>query len=93
MEAMACGLPAIVSDIPSNKEWVCHGREGWIFPDNDADDLARKITQAVSSRDYWAGISAHNREVAEDGADWTKNFQVLLQAYEQAISIHQDGSR
>lgn len=93
MEALACGLPVIVSDIPSNKEWVCHGREGWIFPDNDAEDLARKIAQAVSSSHYWPTIGAHNRELAEDGADWTKNFQVLLQAYEQAISIHQDGSR
>ena len=93
MEALACGLPVIVSDIPSNKEWVCHGREGWIFPDGDADDLARKITQAVSSSNYWATIGAHNREVAEDGADWTKNFPVLLQAYEQAISVHRESSR
>jgi glycosyltransferase involved in cell wall biosynthesis len=93
LEALACGLPVIVSDIPSNKEWVCHGREGWIFPDNDVDDLVHKITQAVSARNYWAMIGAHNREVAEDGADWTKNFPVLLQAYELALSIHRENTR
>ncbi len=93
MEALACGLPVIVSDIPSNKEWVCHGREGWIFPDDDADDLGHKILQAISARNYWAMIGAHNREIAEDGADWTKNFPVLLQAYEQALSINQEGEK
>jgi len=92
LEALACGLPVIVSDIPSNQEWICHGREGWIFPDNDVDDLAHKITQAVSARNYWSMIGAHNREVAEDGADWTKNFPVLLQAYEQALSIHRQST-
>lgn len=93
MEALACGLPVIVSDIPSNMEWVCHGREGWIFEDGNTDDLARKITQAISSEDYWATIRTHNREVAQESADWTKNFPILLQAYEQALAIHREGGR
>ena len=43
MEALACGLPALVSDIPANKEWVQEDRNGWLFPDGDADALAEKI--------------------------------------------------
>jgi len=35
LEAMACGLPAIVSDIPANLEWIKEGENGWIFPDGD----------------------------------------------------------
>jgi glycosyltransferase involved in cell wall biosynthesis len=93
MESLACGLPVIVSDIPSNMEWVCHGREGWLFEDGNIEDLARKIDQAISSESYWSNIAKHNRELAEENADWTKNFPVLLQAYEQALAIHREGRK
>ena len=36
MEAMSCGCPALVSDIPSNLEWVHDGREGWVFKDGSS---------------------------------------------------------
>lgn len=87
MEALACGLPAIVSDIPANLEWICHGREGWVFEDGNANDLGRKIIQAVESKTYWLDIAKNNRKLAEEMADWAKNFPVLLQAYQQALTI------
>jgi L-malate glycosyltransferase len=43
LEALACGLPCLVSDIPGNKEWVEEGVNGWLFRDGDVDDLAEKI--------------------------------------------------
>jgi glycosyltransferase involved in cell wall biosynthesis len=36
MEALACGKPAVVSDIPPNRELVTHGREGFIVDAGDA---------------------------------------------------------
>ncbi|MCJ7519873.1 MAG: glycosyltransferase family 4 protein, partial [Anaerolineaceae bacterium] len=38
MESMACGCPALVSDIPANLEWINDGIEGWVFKDNDSDN-------------------------------------------------------
>ena len=35
MEALGCGLPVLVSDIPGNREWVTDGEQGWLFPDGD----------------------------------------------------------
>ena len=43
MEALACGLPALVSDIPANREWVSEGVNGWLFPDGNADILADRF--------------------------------------------------
>ena len=54
MEAMACGLPCLVSDIPGNREWVTEGENGWLFPDGDADALAAKILQAMDQRKHVA---------------------------------------
>lgn len=43
MEALACGTPVLVSDIPSNREWVKPGVVGDLFWDGDADSLARGL--------------------------------------------------
>lgn len=36
MEAMACGKPAVVSDIPANRELIEHGKDGYIANLGDA---------------------------------------------------------
>jgi glycosyltransferase involved in cell wall biosynthesis len=41
MEAMACGRPVIVSDIPPNRELVRHGTEGWLVSPHDSMGFAQ----------------------------------------------------
>ncbi len=84
MEALACGLPVLVSDIPANCEWVTDGRNGWLFPDGDADALASKIIEVMEQSDT-SSIRHAARQTAEDRADWSKNFAVLLKAYDRAV--------
>ena len=87
MEAMACGLPCLVSDIPANREWVTENENGWLFADGDADALAEKILHAIENRDTLDEIGANARCVAEERADWQKNFQKLLVAYERTTKL------
>jgi glycosyltransferase involved in cell wall biosynthesis len=87
MEALACGLPCLVSDIPANKEWVEEGVNGWLFPDGDADALAAQILDAIRQREKLPEIGAAARRSAERRADWKKNFGQLLVAYEQTVKL------
>lgn len=87
MEALACGLPCLVSDIPGNREWVTEGQNGWLFPDGDADALAEKILQAIDRRAALPEIGRAARVVAEERADWTKNSAKLMQAYQQVLQL------
>lgn len=82
MEALACGLPCLVSDIPANKEWVVDGLNGWLFPDGNADVLAEKILAAYGNRDTLTKFGLAARRVAEEKADWKVNFGKLLETYE-----------
>ncbi len=88
MEAMACGLPCLVSDIPANKEWVTENENGWLFKDGSAESLAEKILHAIENRDTLNKIGANARRVAEERADWQKNFEKLLTAYERTIKLY-----
>ncbi len=87
MEALACGLPSLVSDIPGNQEWIEQGMNGWLFRTGLAESLADMIHHALAQRRNWQNMSQSARQLAEQRADWKKNFKVLLQAYDQAVSL------
>jgi glycosyltransferase involved in cell wall biosynthesis len=93
MEALASGCPALVSDIPGNREWVTPGEQGWLFTDGDESALARGILLAAelarAAPEQLAQMRRDARLAAEQRADWSKNFQVLLQAYQAARDLSQ----
>ena len=86
MEALASGLPCLVSDIPGNREWIEDGVNGWLFRDGDVNDLAEKILYAMKNRASFPQISQGARRTAEGKADWKKNFGKLLETYEKITS-------
>jgi glycosyltransferase involved in cell wall biosynthesis len=86
LEAMACGRPAIVSDIPGNREWVTPNENGWWFPDGDAEALAQAILHAIEQRASLPEMGRKARQLAEARADWQKNFLKLEEAYRIALS-------
>jgi glycosyltransferase involved in cell wall biosynthesis len=79
---MASGLPSIVSDIPGNREWVEPGRNGWWFDDGDPDALMRAIGIALQEPTVMSRYGANARRIAEQRADWDRNFRYLLDAYQ-----------
>ncbi|HLE14624.1 MAG TPA: glycosyltransferase family 4 protein [Anaerolineales bacterium] len=86
LEALACGVPALVSDIPGNREWVEPGVQGWLFPEWDVEALAQGILHAVRERQALPEMGRAARQLAEARADWSKNFTELLRAYELALA-------
>ena len=87
LEALASGLPCLVSDIPGNQEWIENGVNGWLFRDGDADNLAERILYAIENRRSFKRISESARKTAEQKADWKKNFGKLLEAYEKVMPL------
>jgi len=87
MEALACGRPVLVSDIPGNCEWVAHGRQGWLFTDGDEDALVKYLLDAPQNSEGLGEMGESGRQLAEEKANWQKNFQKLLGAYEMALKV------
>ena len=84
MEALACGTPALVSDIAGNLEWIDEGKNGWTFKDHNSRELAEKMCAAYEKQNLDAMRKAA-RITAEKRANWATNFPVLLQAYQAAL--------
>jgi L-malate glycosyltransferase len=87
LEAMATGLPAVVSDIPPNREWIVEGHNGWLAAVDSAPEFAEKMVRAARltpvEREAFAG---RNQKVIEERADWDRNFPKLLTMYEELTS-------
>ena len=92
MESMACGCPALVSDIPSNLEWITDGVEGWTFHDGDADDLAKKIVIAAGMQRELNGLSKAARFKTERFANWNNNVEKLLDTYQTVSDLYKISS-
>lgn len=85
MEALASGLPVLVSDIPGNKEWIENGKNGWLFKSGDEEDLARMILEIYKTKSDDQSIRLAARETALKKANWDLNFQKLLNAYQNVL--------
>ena len=84
LEAMATGLPVVVTDIPSNREWVAEPENGWLAPAGSAEGVAERMLQVanLTPRERKT-ISERNQRVVAERADWDKNFPRLLEMYER----------
>lgn len=58
-ECMACGLPLLLSDIPTNRE--VSEDYGWYFPPHDAEKLSELMTNVASGRMVADGELARER--------------------------------
>lgn len=82
MQAMACELPCIVSDIPQNTAWIEDMSTGFTFRTGDAHHLAEVLTHALNSPDALPRAAPRQRVVAD--ANWSTNLPRLAAALHKA---------
>jgi glycosyltransferase involved in cell wall biosynthesis len=50
-EYMAAGVPIVASDLPSNREVIRHGQNGWLVEPDNPGALAQAIHRLLEDRD------------------------------------------
>lgn len=93
LEAMASGLPVIATDRASNREWVDQDSGGLLVEFGNIkairDAILRIASMSQQDRTTWGN---HNVAIARARADWKKNFQKLLDAYEALKTLNPSSS-
>jgi glycosyltransferase involved in cell wall biosynthesis len=85
LEAMACGLPVIASDVTGNKDLVTEGVEALFFKSESAVDLATKLARCVLEPDLLVGLGIRARARVEKDFD-NRNFIARYRAaYAEAL--------
>ena len=81
-EALAAGLPVLVSDRVGASDLVTEGRNGWVVPAGDAGALAGRMLAASRNREDLRRMRPACRQAAE-AADWPayhRRFAELLRS-------------
>jgi len=82
LEAMACGLPVIATNVGGIKE-ILLSEYGKLTPPNEPEKLAKEILEFVSNN--FASIKSEVRAKVEERYSWDKNVDRLAQLYEELI--------
>ncbi|MFN8487848.1 MAG: glycosyltransferase family 4 protein [Caldilineaceae bacterium] len=88
LEAMACGLPLIVSDAPAYDEWITHGVNGMRAKRADVSSIQAAILTLLKNPSLRKRMGEINLGIARDKADWEANFTKLEQIYADLMKIH-----
>lgn len=84
-EAMACGLPVIVTEFGDNGRWVEDGVNGFLVPPQNSKALASKIVHLLLNTGDRMKFGAANRQIIETRNNREKEMEKVRRLYERII--------
>lgn len=87
IEAAACALPLITTDVPGCREVVTHERDGLLVPVRDADALATAIVRLHDDPDLAARLGRAARDKAMREFDERVVIAKTLAVYQSLLSL------
>jgi glycosyltransferase involved in cell wall biosynthesis len=85
LEAMACALPVVATDLEGNRELMKDGINGLIFSKGDSEGLAKKILLLLEDEATRKKFGLANRRIAEETGDYEKEMSKMEKLYKQLI--------
>jgi len=82
LEALACGTFPVVADIPSNREWITDGDNGFLVPQENENMLAERIVEVIRNRRLLKEACGKNRRIVEQRAFWGENIKKIVELYQ-----------
>jgi len=83
LEAMACKLAPVVSDIPANRQWIKESENGFFFPISDHITMAKKVIRLLGNSETRKIFGSRSRRIVELNADPETEMQKLENIYAQ----------
>ncbi len=83
MEAAACGLPLVVTDIRGCRQVVDEGVNGLLVPVADAAALASAISSLVSDPERREAMGEASVEIARQRFDETRVVEIVMETYQR----------
>jgi glycosyltransferase involved in cell wall biosynthesis len=80
LEAMACGIPVVATDVGGNREVVASAQLGEVVPFGDADALRRALERALAREWDRRAIVEYAR-----ANSWDVRVEALRRVYHQAV--------
>ncbi len=87
IEAAACGVPVVATDVDGIPEVVIDGETGLLVPPGDEPALARDVTALLEDHSRRASMGQNARAMAEDRFNARRWAERLYEVYEQVVRV------
>ncbi len=87
-EAMACGLPVVITDVADNRKWVEDGVNGFVVPVKDPELLAERIIFLLKNEAVRRKFGTISRRIIEEKNDYRKEMKKMESIYGELAETH-----
>ena len=88
VEAMACGVPVVTTNVFGPKEIIRNNHNGIAVPPNDVESLAKAVARLLNDDELRKRISENGLKSVKDEYDIKKHARQLIDLYEEIISTN-----
>ena len=85
VEALACGVPVVASDVDGYNEVLSGGQFGVLVPRNDPRALAEALRELIISPEKRRALSEKGRKMVADQYEWANCVDNMLQVYDVVV--------
>ncbi len=80
-EAMACGLPVVVTDSGENKKWIKDGKNGFIVSVKNPIALAERVIYLLENKEKRLGLGKQGRDTIKKDNDYESEMLKMEKIY------------
>lgn len=86
VEALACKVPVIASDVDGLAEVVIDGENGYLSLPGNANSIAEKVQLLINDPTLRKRLGENGRQSVMDKYDWEKNVDTQIEHYKRILS-------
>jgi glycosyltransferase involved in cell wall biosynthesis len=86
LEALASGAFPVVTDIPSNREWISDGENGFLVPTGEEQFLARRILEAIRNEALLEKGRNENLSIIKERGIWPVTMEKVKEIYKEVLN-------
>lgn len=88
LEAMACGVAVVTTDLPALREWLTPGVSGLMVRQRDSHELANALIQLLTDEELAARLKKTGPSIIERRANHQLEMGKMEQLYQTILSHH-----